>query len=243
MCSPCRVRTSRRRMHRGVHKSLVAGSFHHGVRVRIGAASRGSLLPCSGPSARAPARYVLERAETIGVGGHRDRWDPLRDFSVGFLPEVHRARTRCSDFGSSECGHLPSTRGPASPSREANDPRSDVSANPRRSARCFFDKYRVDYAVLARSGRDPRQSDLRLDRRSARDYVPRHEVRVRGVRLDRDDLDLLRRGRPTVEDVRELGAQHADLTVRPFGPVEFEALRADESVLLFAPDFPAPLLA
>src|SRR2546425_1602370 len=102
---------------------------------------------------------------------------------------------------------------------------------------------RVDHAILAGPGCDPRESDLRLDRRAAGDDVPRHEVRVRRVRLHRDDLDLLRRGSPAIQDVGEFRAQDADLPVRALRPVELQALGSDEGVLLLAADLPPPLLA
>src|SRR5256712_11766195 len=100
----------------------------------------------------------------------------------------------------------------------------------------------VDHAILAGPGRDPRESDLGLNRRAAGDDVPRHEVRIRRVRLHRDDLDLLRRGRPPVQDVGELRTQDTDLPVRSLRAVELQALGPDESVLLLPADLPPPLL-
>src|SRR2546426_567234 len=85
--------------------------------------------------------------------------------------------------------------------------------------------------MLTGLGRDPRESDFRLDRRAPRDDVPRHEVRIRRVRLHGDDLDFLRHGRPAVQDVGELRAQDAHLAVRPFRAVELQSLGPDERVL------------
>src|SRR3989442_3639063 len=97
--------------------------------------------------------------------------------------------------------------------------------------------------MLARLGRDPGEPDFRLDRCAPGDDVPRHEVRVRRIRLHGDDLDLLRHGGPAVEYVRELCLQHADLAVRAFRAVELETLRSDERPLLLASDLPPALLA
>src|SRR5688572_14980088 len=104
-----------------------------------------------------------------------------------------------------------------------------------------FDQYGVHHTVLAWAGRDPGESDLRQDRRPAGDDVPGHEVRIRRVGLHRDDLDLLRHGGAAVQYVRELGAQHPYLPVRPLGPIQLESLRTDERVLLLAADLAAAL--
>src|SRR5438445_5597765 len=106
-----------------------------------------------------------------------------------------------------------------------------------------LDQDRVDHAILAGARCDPRESDLRLDRRAPRDDVPRHEVRIRRVRLHRDDLDFLRHGRAAIQDVGELRAQDAHLAVRPFCAVELQALSPDERVLLLSADRPPPFLA
>src|SRR2546422_205252 len=97
--------------------------------------------------------------------------------------------------------------------------------------------------MLTGLGRDPRESDFRLDRRAPGDDVPRHEVRIRGVRLHGDDLDFLRHGRAAIEDVGELRAQNPDLAVRPFRAVELQSLGPDERVLLLPADLPPPFLA
>src|SRR5213593_633137 len=97
--------------------------------------------------------------------------------------------------------------------------------------------------MLAGLGRDPGESYFRLDRRAPGDDVPRHEVRIRWVRLHRDDLDFLRHGRPAIEDVGELRAQDAHLPVRPFRAVELQSLGPDERVLLLPADLPPPFLA
>src|SRR2546426_4971221 len=97
--------------------------------------------------------------------------------------------------------------------------------------------------MLTGLGRDPRESDFRLDRRAASDDVPRHEVRVRRVRLHGDDLDFLRHGSPAIQDVGELRAQDAHLPVRPFRAVELQALGPDERILLLPADLPPPFLA
>src|SRR5438128_7049831 len=110
-------------------------------------------------------------------------------------------------------------------------------------ARGGLEQDRVDHAILTGPGRDPRESDLRLDRRAAGDDVARHEVRIRRVRLHRDDLDLLRRRGPAVQDVGEFRAQDADLPVRSLRAVELQALGPDEGVLLLPTDLPPPLLA
>src|SRR5256712_3473536 len=101
---------------------------------------------------------------------------------------------------------------------------------------------RVDHAILAGPGRDPRESDLGLNRRAAGDDVARHEVRIRRIRFRRDNLDLLRCGGPAVQDIGELRAQDADLPVRSLRAVELQALGPDESVLLLPADLPPPLL-
>src|SRR5947209_17454120 len=102
---------------------------------------------------------------------------------------------------------------------------------------------RVDHAILAGPGRDPRESDLGLNRRAAGDDVARHEVRIRRVRFHRDNLDLLRCGGPAVQDIGDLRAQDADLPVRSLRAVELQALGPDEGVLLLPTDLPPSLLA
>src|SRR3989442_13929221 len=107
---------------------------------------------------------------------------------------------------------------------------------------CALPIYRVDDAVLAGTGRDPREADLRLNRRAARDDVPRHKVRVGRVRFDRDDFDLLRHRRAAVQDVGELRFQDADLPVRGLRPVQREPRGPDEGILLFAANLAASFL-
>src|SRR5438093_3087478 len=102
--------------------------------------------------------------------------------------------------------------------------------------------HRVHYSVLAGPRGDARYAELGLDRRAPRDDVPRHEVRIRRVRLDRDDLDFLRDRRLPVQHVREFGAQHADLPVRALRPVQLEPLGSDERPLLLASDLSPPFL-
>src|SRR5256885_16673671 len=97
--------------------------------------------------------------------------------------------------------------------------------------------------MLTGLGRDPRESDFRLNRRAPGEDVPRPEVGIRGVRLHRDDLDFLRHGRAAIEDIGELRTQDAHLPVRPFRAVELQSLGPDERVLLLPADFPPPFLA
>src|SRR3989442_619274 len=97
--------------------------------------------------------------------------------------------------------------------------------------------------MLTGLGRDPRESDFRLDCRAAGDDVPRHEVRIRWVRLHGDNLDFLRHGSTAIQDVGELRAQDAHLPVRPFRAVELQPLSPDDRVLLLSADLPPPFLA
>src|SRR6266566_3561862 len=97
-------------------------------------------------------------------------------------------------------------------------------------ARGGLEQDRVDHAILTGPGRDPRESDLRLDRRAAGDDVARHEVRIRRVRLHRDDLDLLRRGSPAIQDVGEFRAQDADFPFRPLRAEGLQPLGPEEGV-------------
>src|ERR1700756_3447227 len=97
--------------------------------------------------------------------------------------------------------------------------------------------------MLTGPGGDACESDLRLNRRAPGDDVPRHEVRVRRVRLHRDDLHLLGHGGPAVQDVGEFRLEDADLPVRSLRAVELQALGTDEGVLLLPTDLPASLLA
>src|SRR5437879_13723793 len=96
--------------------------------------------------------------------------------------------------------------------------------------------------MLTGLGRDPRESDFRLDCRAAGDDVPRHEVRIRWVRLHGDNLDFLRHGSPAIEDVGELRAQDAHLPVRPFRALELQALSPDGRARLLPADHTRPLL-
>src|SRR5439155_20155862 len=88
----------------------------------------------------------------------------------------------------------------------------------------------------------PCEAEIRLDRRAVGDDVPRHEVRVRRIRLDGDDFDLLRHGGFSIQHVRELRAQHADLAVRAFRAIELETLGSYERALLLAADLPPAFL-
>ena len=86
------------------------------------------------------------------------------------------------------------------------------------------------------------EADLRLDDCTPRHDVPRHVVGVRCVFLHRDNLDLLRRGRAWIEDVRVLCHEDADLAIAALRPVEFEPLGPDECELLLAGELPLALL-
>src|SRR2546425_12323488 len=101
----------------------------------------------------------------------------------------------------------------------------------------------VDHAFEAGPRRDTHKSDVGPARRDASDDVQRHEVRIRRVRLPRDDLALLGRRGPAVQDVGEFRAQDADLPVRSLRAVELQALDPDEGVLLLPTDLPPSLLA